>query len=211
MQTAVFADYDGTITDADTFDVLVRACAGDAVWDEIEARLERGERTLSEAMQAEAGEVRLSFEDALALLERKVRFDPAFPDYAARCRAAQASLTVVSSGIEPLIRLELERHGVGYLPVVASGLEVTPAGWRLIFRDGPPNGTDKAALVRAAHERGARTVFIGDGRSDFDAALVAEVVFAKRGRRLERFLRERARPFTPFKSFAEIRVPASVT
>jgi 2-hydroxy-3-keto-5-methylthiopentenyl-1-phosphate phosphatase len=63
------------------------------------------------------------------------------------------------------------------------------------------NGTDKAARVRAARERGASTVFVGDGISDYAAALVADRVFAKKNRALERYGSERGLPWTSFASF----------
>jgi hypothetical protein len=37
--TAIFVDYDGTITDVDTFDVLVRSVAGDETWQRFEDEL----------------------------------------------------------------------------------------------------------------------------------------------------------------------------
>jgi 2-hydroxy-3-keto-5-methylthiopentenyl-1-phosphate phosphatase len=54
VTSAVFVDYDGTITDLDTFDVLVRHYAGDAAWQAIEESLQRGDVTLREALQTEA-------------------------------------------------------------------------------------------------------------------------------------------------------------
>jgi 2-hydroxy-3-keto-5-methylthiopentenyl-1-phosphate phosphatase len=103
-----------------------------------------------------------------------------------------------------VIRRALERHWLGEVPVVANGLEADPSGWRIRFRDELANGTDKAGLVRAARERGEFTTYIGDGLSDYDAALTADVVYAKRGRRLAHFLAGRGVPFTAFGSFAEL-------
>ncbi len=204
MAAAVFVDYDGTITDADTFDVLVRHFAGDAVWHEIEGRLQRGEITLRDALQEEAGLVRASFDEACEILERSVRFDPTFADFVADCERRGIALTVVSSGIEPVIRHALEHHGLARVPIVANGLDADPSGWHIRFRDELANGTDKAALVRAARERGEFSTYIGDGLSDFDAALAADYVYAKRGRRLELFLEREGVPFTAFSRFAEL-------
>ncbi len=204
MSTAVFVDYDGTITDVDTFDVLVRRLVGDGPWNEIEGRLHRGELSLRDALEREAELVRVSIDDAAALLEREVRFDASFAAFVEACEANGMPVTVVSSGVEPLIRLALKREGLERLTVIANGVEALPAGWRLHFRDPVGNGTDKAAIVSAAREQGARTVFIGDGRSDYDAALTADVAFVKRNSRLESFLAERGVPFEVFASFAEV-------
>jgi 2-hydroxy-3-keto-5-methylthiopentenyl-1-phosphate phosphatase len=155
-------------------------------------------------MQGQAGLVRGEFEDVSAYLRQAIRVDPTFAAFARLCRERGVPLTIVSSGVERIIEGRLAEVGVRDVAIVANGLVADPAGWRLIFRDDVPNGTDKAALVRLASANGARTVFVGDGRSDFDAALAADVRFAKRGAALERFLRERNVPYEPFSNFQEI-------
>jgi HAD superfamily phosphoserine phosphatase-like hydrolase len=200
----VFVDYDGTITDLDTFDVLVRAYAGEDVWQWHEDRLRSGIATLRETLGAQAGHVRCTLDEAEALLARETRFDPAFAAFARRCAKQSAPLTILSSGIQPLIERALAREGLAHLDVRANGVDASPAGWVMTFRDASANGHDKTAEVAAAASAGERTVFVGDGHSDFDAALAADVRFAKRGRALERYLRERRVPFTPFDSFATI-------
>ncbi len=71
----------------------------------------------------------------------------------------------------------------------------------MTFLDGSANGHDKAARVREAKARGARTVYVGDGMSDFEAALAADVRFAKKDRALEQYCRERGVACTSFASF----------
>ena len=68
----VFVDFDGTITDVDTFDALVRAVAGDAAWDAIDGPLLAGEITLREALARQAAAVRLSRSETLAFMEAQV-------------------------------------------------------------------------------------------------------------------------------------------
>ena len=201
---AVFVDYDGTITDVDTSDVFVRHFGGDGLWDEIEGRLNRGELTLREAMRLEISYVRGTLDEADALLRAHVRIDPTLPAFVAFCESLDYPLTVVSSGLEPLIRRALARHGLAHLPLVANPVTPAPQGWRIEFRDDSENGNDKAALVRAAAAAGYTTVLIGDGRSDYAAALAADRRFAKRGRKLEGYLAERGVPFERFTTFAEI-------
>jgi HAD superfamily phosphoserine phosphatase-like hydrolase len=184
--------------------VLVRRFRGDAFWNSIDERLRSGELTLREALEEEAASVPVSFDEAAALLEREVRFDPTFPAFADACEARGMSLTIVSSGIEAIIRRRLVQHGVDRLDVVAGALDTSGPHWTIRFRGDSPNGTDKARLVRDARERGERTLFAGDGRSDFEAALAADRVYAKRGSRLAAFLNERDVAFVPFERFADI-------
>jgi 2,3-diketo-5-methylthio-1-phosphopentane phosphatase len=199
----VFVDFDGTITDVDTFDALVRAVAGDAAWDAIDAPLAAGEITLREALSRQAAELRLSRTETLAFMESHARVDPAFGDFVAAVRAHGASIRVVSSGIATIIHDALARAGV-VVDVLANDVDFAPDGWTMQFVDPSDNGHDKAAHVRAARARGSRTAYAGDGVSDFEAALAADVRFAKAGRSLERYLRAQNAPFTSFTSFREI-------
>jgi len=199
----VFVDFDGTITDVDTFDALVRAVAGDAAWDAIDVPLAAGEITLREALSRQAAELRLSRTETLAFMESHARVDPAFKAFVATVRAHGASIRVVSSGIATIIHDALARAGVE-VDVLANDVDFAPGGWTMQFVDPSDNGHDKAAHVRAARARGSRTAYAGDGVSDYEAALAADIRFAKAGRSLERYLTANGAPFTAFTSFHEV-------
>jgi 2-hydroxy-3-keto-5-methylthiopentenyl-1-phosphate phosphatase len=182
----------------------VREAAGDDVWSAIDGELEGGGLTVRAALTRQAALLRTTLDEADALLRSRVRFDPAFAAFTRQCLDYGMSLVIVSSGAAPLIRFALERAGLDHVPLVANEIDVTPDGWRIRFRDHSPNGTDKVSLVRAARERGERTVFIGDGISDVDAARIADVRYAKAGRSLELLLAAAGLPFVTFRSFAEL-------
>jgi HAD superfamily phosphoserine phosphatase-like hydrolase len=204
MPFAVFVDFDGTITDIDTFDALVRAAAGDDAWDAIDEPLLAGRITLREALVRQAALVRLSRSEALVFLESHARVDPAFGAFVDAVRAHGGTIRVVSSGIATVIHDALARAGVE-VDVLANDADFAPGGWTLTFVDASDNGHDKAAHVRAAKAAGRETIFVGDGISDFAAAAVADRRFAKAGRALEAYCRERAIPCASFTSFDEVR------
>jgi HAD superfamily phosphoserine phosphatase-like hydrolase len=203
LSLSIFVDYDGTITDVDTFDVLVRSAGGDDAWAELERELAAGRISLREALRSEAALVRLSRPEALAFLESHAHVDPTFAGFVAAAHSRGAWVGVVSAGIGQVIAAALERAGVD-VPVFANDVDFDPAGWRMTFIDDSVLGHDKAARVRAARDAGARTVYVGDGLSDFAGALEAEVRFAKKDRALERYCRERGVACTSFSSFDEI-------
>jgi HAD superfamily phosphoserine phosphatase-like hydrolase len=147
--------------------------------------------------------VRLSRPEALAFLESHARVDPTFAPFVRTAHARGAHVAVVSAGIRQVIGPALERAGVD-VPVFANDVDFDPAGWTMTFFDESPLGHDKVAHVEAARIAGARTVYVGDGISDFEAARVADVVFAKRGRALERHCSDSGLQCTPFSSFDEI-------
>ena len=199
----IFVDFDGTITDVDTFNALVRVHGGDAEWNAIECELLAGRMTLRDALRREAALVRLSRPDALAFLEANATVDPTFKPFLDRVRAAGATVRVVSSGIRTVIHDALRRAGVE-IEVLANDVDFNAQGWSMSFIDDSANGHDKAAHVRAARAQGRHTIFVGDGMSDYEASLEADRRFAKAGRRLLDFCRARGVECTPFSSFAEI-------
>jgi 2,3-diketo-5-methylthio-1-phosphopentane phosphatase len=203
-RVVVFVDYDGTITDRDTLDVLVQRAAGDDAWLAIERRLMAGGLSLREALALQASLVRCSLDEADELLRSATAVDPTFAAFETACRASGIPLRIVSSGVEPLIRRSLARNGLAHIELVANDVDPHPAGWRLRFRDQSANGTDKRALVERAQRDGNAVVYIGDGISDYDASIAADVRFAKVGRSLHRHLTERRVPFVAFERFADI-------
>lgn len=200
----VFVDYDGTITDRDTFDLLVDVFAGRDAWMHLDKQLKAGALTLRQALAAQAGLLRCTFEEADEAVATMTRFDPAFAHFVQRCERESAPLTILSSGLGPLIERALQRNGLGHVPLLANGAVPDSGGWRMEFRDDSHAGHDKAAAVRAARDRGETVAYIGDGISDFEAALIADRRFARRAHSLEAHLRERAVPFVSFDSFADV-------
>ena len=199
----VFVDFDGTITDVDTFDALVRDAVGDEFWNAVDAELMAGHRTLRDVLALQASHISKSEAEALAFVEATATVDPAFAAFVRTAHARAADVCVVSSGVGPIIRSTLAHAGVD-VPVFANEVDFARHGWTIAFIDDSPNGHDKAAAVRQARNAGRTTVFIGDGVSDFAAALEAERCFAKAGRALETYCSARGLPFTSFTSFAQI-------
>jgi 2,3-diketo-5-methylthio-1-phosphopentane phosphatase len=206
VRTEVFVDFDGTITDLDTFDVLVREYAGDVAWHAFETGLDDHTLTLRDAMAGEAALVRVPFETAATLLDERVAFDPTFASFVAFCERRAMPVTIASSGAASIVERRLRLAGISDVAVVANDVDASDyeRGWKFVFRDDSDNANDKAALVRAAKARGAATIFIGDGRSDYAAALEADRCFVKRGRKLEQYLRELGVAFETFDHFGEI-------
>lgn len=182
----------------------MRRFAGDDAWHRTEIGLDDGTMPLRDVLALQASYVRGSFDEVAAILRDAIAVDPSFAPFVATARARGIEVTVVSSGIARIVADRLERVGLGDVPIVANDVDADPAGWTIRFRDPVGNGTDKAAIVRAARASGRRTIFVGDGRSDFAAALEADVRFAKRGLALERYLREREVAFTSFDAFGQI-------
>lgn len=179
---AVFTDFDGTVTTVDSLQRLLTVFTGEA-WRRVEDEVEAGRLGDRKSLQMEFDMVRASRAEAMAVIDREVEMDPAFPPFAEWLKRGGVPLTVLSGGFASIIRRVLRRHGLGRLEVRANEARVCRRRWRVIPSRGRRlcgecNHCKAAALVRAKRT-GARTVFIGNGVTDRCPARHADLVFAK--------------------------------
>lgn len=100
---------------------------------------------------------------------------------------------------------------------MANDAEIAQDGskWKPVWRHDTELGHDKAQSINeyraVANEESAEDeipliVFIGDGVSDLPAAREADVLFARKGLRLEEYCIENKIPYIGFNTFADIQV-----
>lgn len=203
-QSAIFCDFNGTITNRDMLAALLESFGKGFVLREILGARSRGFFTLRESIAAQARALTCSLDDADARLDSLIAFDKTFGSFYRRNIAGGQSLVIVSSGIEPLIVRMLARHDITAVPVFANGIDASPGGWRVLFRDESPEGNAKRPYVEAAIQNGYRTIIIGDDESDFEMATIAEVRFARRASPLHEFLQTRHFDHYVFDSFDDV-------
>ena len=204
-EPALFFDFDNTITDGDLLDSLIEAYSPNEAWREWERAWGQGEIPASECLRLQVENLRVSRETLFEHLSG-VRIDPAFAGIVAWARDKGAPLGIVSDSFAPLIEQVLRSNGIEDVPIFANELEFG-AGGRLTpsfpFCDPAVRRSANAKARHLAPYRGRSTiVFAGDGRSDLDAALCADVVFAKEA--LAEELGARGMPFQPFATLAPV-------
>ncbi len=177
-RTAVFLDFDGTISTADT-SVHLMERFGAPGWREVDEAYIRGE-VGSRVTLLDEWDLLPDDEDLLRAAAREVPLDPGAAPLVDALRAAGAEVTIVSDGFG--IRVDEVAAELG-VPALTNRIDW--ATGRLEF----PNedrccacsscGTCKQAPIKDASHRGRSTVMIGDGTSDRKAALLADRVYAK--------------------------------
>lgn len=177
---ALFFDFDNTLTAGDVLDKVIEAFSPDDAWRLWESEWDGGRLSARECLQRQVEGLRVTRVKLFDYLSA-VRVDAAFPAIVDWARARRVALAIVSDSFEPLIRRILENNGVAGVPVYANDLEFS--GDRLLprFPFADP-ACARSANAKARHLlpfRDHRIVFAGDGRSDLDAALAADTVFAK--------------------------------
>jgi 2-hydroxy-3-keto-5-methylthiopentenyl-1-phosphate phosphatase len=191
-------DWDGTVTERDTLDLVLQAFGDPEIYERVESELDAGRMTLNDVIAAEFATVTVSLEEAVAFVVEHTRLRPGFAELA-RTRHP----LVVSSGFHELIEPVLEREGVlGRVELRANRVEARPDGWRVRFRVAEICDECGEPCKRADLPQG-EVVYAGDGHSDYCASLAADRVFAIGG--LARWLERRGvrhEPLTDFHALA---------
>ncbi|MGE5543888.1 MAG: MtnX-like HAD-IB family phosphatase [Bacillota bacterium] len=177
---AFFVDFDGTIASVDVCEEMVAAFARDG-WQELNERWEKKELSTLECARRTFELFRTSDPaDFLGLID-KVTIDPGFPDFMAFCRERNFPVTILSDGYSFYIEYLLRREGIE-LPYYANRLLFTPQlDIEAPYGSGCCDicGVCKLELLQKLRMPGQKTVYIGDGYSDFCPAQSADIVFAK--------------------------------
>jgi 2-hydroxy-3-keto-5-methylthiopentenyl-1-phosphate phosphatase len=209
MVWRVFVDFDGTITLDDTTDLILQQFAGPE-WQRLELDWQNGLIGSRECMALQVELIRAS-EAAFDAFVGQLPIDPSFPRFVEECRHRGLPIAIVSDGLDRVIHAVSHRHGFAQLEVFANQLSyIGNDRWRLSFPHARQScrslsGTCKCALARDAGGDRLRerdlALLIGDGRSDFCAALDVDFVLAKK--QLLAHCRDHAIAHLAFGTFAE--------
>jgi 2,3-diketo-5-methylthio-1-phosphopentane phosphatase len=177
-RVAVFVDFDGTVSEADTGVHLLQRL-GAPGWSDVSEAYRRGEIGSRECLLDE-WDLLPKDENLLRSVAREVPIDPGAAPLLDALRAAGAEVTMVSDGFG--IRADEVAAELG-VPLLSNAADWTTGRLEFPFEDRccacSSCGTCKQAPIKDARRRGLTTVLIGDGTSDRKAALLADVVFAK--------------------------------
>jgi 2-hydroxy-3-keto-5-methylthiopentenyl-1-phosphate phosphatase len=176
----LFFDFDNTLTSGDVLDQVIERFSPNEAWRDWENAWEQGHLSARDCLRYQIENLRVPREMLLEYL-LQVRVDPVFSGILDWARPRQVGVNIVSDSFQPLILHILRNNGIEGVPVFANGLEFS--GERLIptfpFSDPACGRSANAKARHLAPYRSHRIVFAGDGRSDLDAALAADVIFAK--------------------------------
>jgi 2,3-diketo-5-methylthio-1-phosphopentane phosphatase len=204
-KVVVLCDFDGTTTDVDTAEFVLRTFArGD--WRTTEVLFEKGKITLEECLRKQFSLVRASREQILSALEGVATLRPGFEEFARYCKDRGIPLVIVSAGLDFVIKHFLEVKNLKNLATVyVSKSRISADGIEFKFprRYYRASIDFKHDLVRQYKSQGLRVIFIGDGYADFAAAKEANLAFAIKGSRLEASCEKEKIPFIGISSFRE--------
>lgn len=185
----------------------------------LDQQIHSGERTFRDVSDEMWGSLNVPFEDGFEVMKEALDIDPDFQTFHEFCINNSIPFNVISAGLKPVLRRVLD-HFLGEeqsanIDIVANDASISADGseWKPMWRHDNDLGHDKElsikeykaqAKIESADGTIPLIVFIGDGVSDLPAARNADVLFARRGLRLEEYCLENQLPYIAFDTFADI-------
>ncbi|KAI5790852.1 HAD-like domain-containing protein [Pyronema domesticum] len=216
----IFSDFDGTIFMQDTGHLLFdsHGCGADRR-EELDDQIRMGLRSFRDVSEEMWGSLKVPFEDGFTVMKSQLQIDPHFMEFHDFCIKNNIPFNVISAGLKPILRRVLDeflgKKQSKLIDIIANEAQISEDGkiWKPIWRHDNPLGHDKAASIQeyrtiasSESEDGSvpLIIFVGDGVSDLAAAREADVLFARRGLRLEEYCRESHIPHISFDTFKDI-------
>jgi 2,3-diketo-5-methylthio-1-phosphopentane phosphatase len=185
----------------------------------LDAQIKSGERSFRDVSEEMWGSLNVPFEDGFEIMEKTLEMDPDFQHFHQFCVDNHIPFNVISAGLKPILRKVLDSflgtEESKHIEIVANDAQIKDDGseWKPVWRHDTELGHDKALSITEAREEAELTcedgtipliIFIGDGVSDLPAARQADVLFARKGLRLEEYCIENKISYIGFDTFADI-------
>jgi len=206
----VLSDFDGTITVEDAAVALLNEyCSVD--WYKYVRLWERHDMSLRQSLKQMYEHIVVTKPQVEDFVQKNVRVRKGFPEFIDWCGKNHIPFTIVSEGLDVVIKATLAKYQVKTEVrtnrMLFNGNKVT-----IEFPETPPLchhddneicGTCKSSHVKNLQDEGWTVVYIGDGKTDVRPGKMADIVFGRRA--LARTLTEQCHYFFPFENFVTIK------
>ncbi len=205
-RTAIFCDFDGTITRRDIGYSLFRHFSEGRI-DPFVELWKNEELTTRECLTKEAAMIDATAEQIYSFLDQ-FELCRGFREFVNYCKACSADLTILSDGLDFYIEYVLKRYELSELPLLTNHGRFENNRLVVSFpydnRDCDRCGSCKGERIReyrADHPEKV-VVFVGDGYSDACGAAEADLVLAKKD--LEHYCIKHNIEFTKYDDFHDV-------
>ncbi|MGO9612263.1 MAG: MtnX-like HAD-IB family phosphatase [Dissulfurispiraceae bacterium] len=195
-------DFDGTVTDADITDAIIKEFAKPE-WEHAEQLWEEGIIGSRECLATQMSLIETPMEDLLAYAKNFSIHDSFFP-FIKFLREFDIPHAIISDGFNIFIKQLLTDAGIKGIPVYANELTYKKGALKSIFLYPGAKCSSATCKCKTAQRAGGKlpVIHIGDGGSDFCLAEKAAYVFSKG--KLTSHCREKTIPHSSFDSFSHV-------
>jgi 2-hydroxy-3-keto-5-methylthiopentenyl-1-phosphate phosphatase len=179
-KTALFLDFDNTVTIGDVLDAVIERFSATERWRAWESAWTRGELSTSECLSLQIGDLRVDVDELIHFV-CDIPIDATFPEIVDLCAEKRIPLLIVSDNFSVIVRAILQRNSLGDLTFFANELLFDGNKPTALFPHASPR-CRRCAHCKAVHFTGFpshRKIYVGDGLSDICPAEAADLVFAK--------------------------------
>ena len=202
----VISDFDGTIVNIDTAEyLLARFTTGD--WRKCDDLFERHEISFEESLRRQYGMLKESRKKLLDAVDDAASFRAGFYEMVAFCNETRLSVTILSAGLDFVIRHLLKRENLeNRVVLMAPKSRPTSSGIVMDFSSLPNPGSQnfKTSVVDSIKAKGTKFAYIGDWFSDFEPIKQANYRFVIKGSRLDTLCRKDHVQCREVSSFEEV-------
>jgi len=200
----VMTDFDGTIVKDDLPDLILEKF-GRPGWKRFDDLLANGKISVDECVSRQFAMIAAPNRgELIGCIRDSCRFRSGFDVLLRACRLRNIDLTVVSAGLDFTIRYAFRLARVTLPPMVCPKSSFMPhEGISLIFPKyrSSESRDFKEDYVVYKRKLGHNVIFVGDGAGDFNAAAMADEVFAVKHSTLDKMCSARNIPHHPIGTF----------
>ena len=211
---AVLCDFDDTTAVENVAELILDHFIKDGAWRELQRQSRERIISLKEYQERAFRATNAGREAMKSVVKKRATLRGHFKDLWHYCREREMPLAIVTVGLDFYVEALLEREGMEDLPRYTAKANFTPEGISFEYPhswDGSGAspmeecarwGTCKCSVVNTYRRRGHSIVYVGDGRSDYCPASIADQVFARS--HLARICQENGTPFHEFEDFSDV-------
>jgi 2-hydroxy-3-keto-5-methylthiopentenyl-1-phosphate phosphatase len=204
VHLTIACDFDGTITTVDTAELTLRKFAA-GKWEVFDVLLGEGKISLEECMISQFKLIKASKDEIIRVLDQAVGLRSGILELIEFCRIKNIEFTILSAGLDFYIDHIIVKYGWNNVSRI-SGTTRMEDGISVEFPKHrfPDSKTFKEDYVKIQKEFKKDVWYFGDGTSDQEGALAADMVFTVTGSRLSAIMDEKGKIHRDFQDFSEV-------
>ena len=214
LKPAVICDFDDTTAVENVAQLLLEHFSEDGTWQELRNRSQQGLISLKEYQERAFNNIKAGREAMKAQVKAKATLRPYFKPLWQYCQDRGIPLAIVTVGLDFYVDALLEREKLEAVPRYAVETSFTPGG--IVYKyphtwDGSGGsalevcsqwGNCKCSILTRYRKMGYSIFYVGDGRSDYCPASIADRVFARS--HLAKICSEKQVHYTEFHDFRDV-------